>query len=383
MSIYFIGFGISLILLFFANLISEKRSVFSVRMLALVPPAIVAGIRDLTIGTDIGNYGEFNFTKACQFNSLIEYIRYIKKANGVEAGYSILNYVVSRFTDSISVFFFILNFLTLFFILLALYQFRDKHFITWGILGYYLIFWGTSLNVMRQSMAAAIVLFAVSILINQEYSWHTICKTMILIILASTVHQTAYLALIIIVIYAILRKQSKYISISWMIIAILLFFVLDPTNGLIVNSMQNLPFLGKYYDIFLKGGMSYVSLGSGMSLKTVLVQSFPLIIICGLIIKFHDFSNESKLILVLSMIAISFEFLNMKSGVIARLGMYFSIIQVVAVPRIATKLKIYNGNWIRNLIFLYMLLECIWVIHSGNGEIYPYKSQILENFFLK
>lgn len=380
MSVYIFGFATSIVLFLVANLVDYSKLSTFIRLLALIPPAFVAGIRNLDIGTDIGNYGEINFVKALDFKHFTDYLHFVKVSNGVESGYSLLNFLVSRFTDSISVFFFILNFLTMFFVLLALYQFKDKYFIIWGMLGYYLIFWGTSLNVMRQSLAATIVLFAISILVTHHFSLRTVSLSVLIILFAACFHKTALLALCLPIMYVLLRKQSKYIATTWVAIAIMLFFLLNPSSGLIIGSLKHLPFLSKYYNIFLETGMSYVAVGAGMSLKTVLIRTLPLIIVVVVLIRFKDFTDQNKLFFVMCLFAISFEFLNMQSGVIARLGMYFSIIQVIAVPLITRKVPIYHQTFLRNLVFVYLFIECVWIIHSGNGEIYPYHSQILQSF---
>ena len=39
-----------------------------------MPMAIIAGMRDLTIGTDIQNYGLFNFESALQFKNIFDYV---------------------------------------------------------------------------------------------------------------------------------------------------------------------------------------------------------------------------------------------------------------------------------------------------------------------
>lgn len=124
-----------------------------------MPMAIIAGMRDLTIGTDIQNYGLFNFESALQFKNIFDYVKYIKYTNGVEYGYSVFNYLVSRFTNSINVFFFLLNLLTILFIILGLNVLGDKVNFELSIIIYYLLFWSGSLNVMRQSLAASIVFF--------------------------------------------------------------------------------------------------------------------------------------------------------------------------------------------------------------------------------
>lgn len=73
---------------------------------AAIPLAFVSGVRTLVIGTDIKNYGLYNFNLATQFSDFADYFAKITISNQTEVGYALLNYVVSKFSNNINVFFF-------------------------------------------------------------------------------------------------------------------------------------------------------------------------------------------------------------------------------------------------------------------------------------
>lgn len=365
-----------------SEFIRESHIQKIIRIISIVPLAAVAGLRDLTIGTDIANYGFVNFYATTQFKNYFEYLSYIKSINGVEIGYSTLNFIVSRFTNSVAWFFFILNFITILFIALALMKNHSKLHFFIGMIVYYLMFWDISLNIMRQSLAIAIVFYAISIYIDEN----KIKPFIFWVIIAMLFHQTAILALFIPILYQFSERHTKdlsYIVIS--IGSILLYLFLRPQSNIISVAMESIPFLGKYYTIFLQSGMEYVATGSGMSIRTVLINIFPMLlaIIGFLFIKTDDavIIKNKRFFINLMILSIAFEFVNINSGVFARLGMYFSVIQVEIYPNMV---RLFKRIEIKTLfiivLIIYLLVVSYHRITAGSGEIYPYTSQILRLF---
>lgn len=383
MTIYFSVIACSIVVAIVSDQISNRSVSFLVRLVAIIPPAVVAGLRDLVIGTDIGNYGAFNFEAATRFSSLFDYLKYIKINNKVEVGYSLINYIVSRFTDSMGIFLFILNMLTLLFLVMALGQFKGSMASWFGLFVYYFTMWGTSLNVMRQSLAVTIVLWGMARYINNE----KLIQFILIILLAMTIHQTAILGLFLVLIYKIFSQNFGIHHIVTLVLAsgIILFF-LNPHNGLIISIMRNIPVLGKYYTIFVQYGLKYITAGSGMSLKAISIQVLPTVLTLFLLISEKRVTTKSRIPLktffIMSLfLTIVFELVNINSGVLSRLGMYFSIIQVIAVP-----ISLRNVLGVKKYIFAFLIsmglvVAFVITIRSGSGNLYPYTSQILEKIF--
>lgn len=378
MAIYFIAFILSILLAVLTKYIVDKRLVLLINVIAILPPAIVAGVRDLSIGTDISNYGWFNFDAATHFSNLFDYIEYIRLNNKVEMGYSVLNFVVSRFTSSVNVFLFVLNFLTLLFVVLALYQLRNKIPIYYGLIIYYLTAWGTSLNVMRQSLAAAIVLFAICMYVKNN----KIIPFFLFTLIAISIHQTAIIAVAVFIIYVLSSDNIKMIHIvAIAILGFVLYIVLNPNNGYIITIMRNIPILGKYYAIFTQHGLGYISSGGGMSIKSILIQVLPALLALLALIRYKtkQVTDDGKIIvfsIIMLILTIIFELININSGVLARLGMYFSVMQVITISFAIYKNKNERLLW-GSLIFIAALFAFIVTLKSGSGEIYPYTSQLL------
>lgn len=381
MTVYLLGLLCSLLILFFAHIVHQIFVQRIIRIMSLLPLSIIAGLRDLTIGTDISNYGYFNFHAATTFKNLFEYLNYIKISNKVEIGYSLLNFVVSRFTNSINFFFFLLNFLTLLFIVLGLFEVAQGMSFDLGIITYYLIFWGTTLNIMRQSLAVAIAFFGIMYFFkSNNYLFYVA-----IILVATSIHQTALLALAIPLIYhfcsAKVRFRNVIVSLS---IGAIIFWVMNPFNSFLQIGMEKIPVLDKYYSIFVAKGVDYITAGNGMSLKSVIIHILPMLIMLFIIlIKKNTFSfKNSKFVsfaIIMLIIAGSFEFVNMRSGVLSRLGMYFSVIQIIVFPWISSQISKKERLFFNFIMLVYLFMFYIYMIRSGSGNIYPYTSQIMSN----
>lgn len=372
---------VSLFIAALADLIKNSTIKNIIRILSLMPMAIIAGMRDLTIGTDIQNYGLFNFESALQFKNIFDYVKYIKYTNGVEYGYSVFNYLVSRFTNSINVFFFLLNLLTILFIILGLNVLGDKVNFELSIIIYYLLFWSGSLNVMRQSLAASIVFFAFSLYMSNNKLFYFI----LLILLASSIHQTALLAILLPIILKITPFKLKIKNVAiWFLLGLILITFFNPNNRFVITLMNSLPILNKYYNLFINGGMQYITGGQGMQLRYVLFRIIPscVFIVLALLYKGSKDKEEGRIInflFLITLVSVFFEFVNMNSGVLSRLGMYFSVFQIIFISFLL-KRKLSRRNIIVFFISLSVsILFFVVVIKSGSGELYPYSSTILNS----
>lgn len=205
---YIVTFGLSLILISCA----EKNKYRNVKRLfvffAILLPCILAGLRDYTIGNDVLVYGKSWFERACSYHS---YIGYIKKANeySIGVGYATLNYIVSRFSNSVHMFLFVYQFLQMVILYYAIKPFKNKINIVFAFFVYYFAYYNISLNLLRQMMAVILVLFSYRFIIEKKF-----IKFLITILIAYSVHSTAIVALALYplswaVTNSTLRKVSK------------------------------------------------------------------------------------------------------------------------------------------------------------------------------
>ena len=86
--------------------------------------ALMAGLRDYTVGTDVGVYGLYAFEKARQYESLWKLITNFTMS--IEPGYAVIAYLSSRISSDPHVFFFLIGAIIYSLVAKAVYDFRNQ-----------------------------------------------------------------------------------------------------------------------------------------------------------------------------------------------------------------------------------------------------------------
>ena len=340
-----------------------KKKCGLVALIALI--SFVGGFRALNIGTDIGVYGKKYFDLAITHNSFFEYVDIFSYA---EPGYLFLNFLVSRFTNNISVFLLILQLLCNALVISTLYHYKDKCPLWMSYTVYFCVFYGLTFNIMRQSCALSIIFFAIRFL--QEKKW---IKYAISIALAFTFHSTALIAgILIFLIYMICQTKSKmktyiiFIIISGAILSLIFIKDVIPVLynfGIINERIYN------YMFTFLNETID-ISWG-----ETI----FKLIFIFFAFLPLKKYKDKFELnyFFIVSMII---DFILFQSKIIIayahRFSFYFGYMNILLIPQcfgaMNIKLKGININKVVFLLICLMYFIYKFVI-SGNSQIYPYQ----------
>lgn len=351
-----------------------------------LPLAMVAGLRSLTIGTDLLVYGDFNFRMAQMYQSLGMYYKYIKNINNTEYGYAALNFIVSRFTNNLNTFLFVLSLFTLvpFFIGALKMEkiFKVPVFIQAFL--YFTIFFGLSLNEMRQILAVSWVFLSISVLFQDgNHKW---LKSVLLWIIAFNFHRTAIIGLLIMGIYYffIASNLSKWNAVKQAVIFLASFGLL--VVSMIMLKSGNLPTFFAKYSQYIDGTNSFGSkvMGPFRTFSMIIFPMISMIIIFVLrgkkkvVFPKMDKTIESSSVLMFFTVMLFFDVLLMfggiKSAILPRMGQYFGIFETFLIPfsiNIAIRKK---GRWIPYIVVIfYYLIIFIYITHSGENQIYPYQ----------
>lgn len=256
MTVHFILLILSLVLLLFA----VDKNKFQVPTIILfvvffVLAFIFATFRDETIGNDTGGYVQFFqlSTLYDSFSSLLDITRF-------EPGYVLLNYIVSRFTDDYTVFFFVCNAIGF---VCTIYFFRtyclNKN--AWPFLW---LIWGTlywSFSAVRAALAMCLLfLYFDAVLKNRLF------RAIIWLLVAGSIHYSAFVCGIVLFLrLPVLQRVKKHkflLVIGFLCIGIflskLMSFLPDAYSGYYtdsqwaeggvrVASIMNFIFLGMTY----------------------------------------------------------------------------------------------------------------------------------------
>lgn len=200
--------------------LSEKSKSRFVRnglaIIAILIPCILAGLRADTIGTDVKVYVEPMYNAAKKSHSLSTYMnqrwfviwRYMY-VNKFEIGFSLMVFLVQKLGGSFALVLFFIQLLIVAPIYIGLRKIHKPYPICFGMLVFYYLFYNTSLNMMRQWIAMAILFMAFSYLILEEKK-----KYCILTLVACLFHTSAILGFAILIVYVYCTKKREYIKIA-------------------------------------------------------------------------------------------------------------------------------------------------------------------------
>lgn len=133
-------------------------------------PSLLAGLRANTVGTDVALYAEPIFNQAALSKSLKELYEYCSWRFGtVEIGFLFLARVVSLITNQVGVFLFLLQAVTVFPVVIIAYKNSSSQSIRVTLEVYMFLFYGYSLNIMRESIAVSWFLLAYIYFTEQRY----------------------------------------------------------------------------------------------------------------------------------------------------------------------------------------------------------------------
>ncbi len=168
--------------------------------LVIILPALLAGVRHYSIGTDVLVYGKPVFERAVSSGSLQDLIiRY----SDIEPGFVFLAFIVSRFTSNLQVFLFIISFLIGSLVYLSLFRKRETCSIFMGESIYLLLVYNLSLNIMRQAIAIAFVVLGITYLMEKKNF-----VFFLIVLIACMFHKSAIVSALYYALFRILRRYD-------------------------------------------------------------------------------------------------------------------------------------------------------------------------------
>ncbi len=364
--IYFSIFTISSILMGIAELASKKRQLLIVTILfalmAILVLTIFGAIRADSVGTDTATYNRYFMVavNSTDFTSFHYDFKYIDQS---EFGFTVLNYVISRFIHNPQGFEFICGLITDSCVCRALFLMRDRVSITLGWLTFCFLFYGTSIDILRQAIAMSMILLAIALLYHEKY-----LRSFILVCLAFSLHTSAILGFLIFITgYLFQRVRSNQgkvaVNIGLVVFTIALPFLI-----------QALSHLGAFTDKY----NSYLSQAQSFPLAATLGVRLPMLVMVlwSLLVCHGRLPRMAIWIYVLIIQEFLMFPLLLISPVVGRLMLYFGIAKIIGYP-MALHYSGFRSRGIRlviNLFYIVMLGIIFYnqVIIDNNGQVFPY-----------
>lgn len=367
MTIYIVSFIITILLTY---VIQKSKSKSIIKMvcifLVIFIPSFVGGMRDFTIGTDVLIYGKDFFEQAVNCSSFMHYQNIVQ----TDMGYAMLNFIVSRFTDNVNIFFLVSQLIINGLMFATIYNNRKKVPMWFSMLIYLTVYYCRTYNYMRQSFALAIILYSTKYIEKNDLK-----KYIIGILAAELFHPTAIFAISLYFLKYIANRKNRIIY-EGMVLLIVVGISLNISNVLkILYQIGIVP--ERYYAYTYR----FVNSTGGYSVIDVIYRMIWIIIyeIFGKKMRKEDSINNCYgMCLWLDLI---FFFCRTKLVYADRISLYFGYTTILFIPKMIEEISnIRKGN--SNIVYL---ISCvIFVIYwymkfivYGSSEVYPYTSTIL------
>ena len=365
---YIVAFALTALLAYAAGRKAyEDASALKRCLLALcicAPVVLLAALRDYSIGTDVLVYGKSSFELACScsfpmFHQLT--------ADDYGIGYIALCWVVSNAFDSLPVFLGAVELFAFLPVVLACFKLNAKY--AWvGISAFLLLFYGGTLNYLRQGMALGFVLLSVACLLKRERK-----SCLVLFVVAVCMHQTAILAIpmYLLCLYYLsafsadrdLSKQGKIL-----------------VNGIACIASVAVVAFGRNLVVFFSSAKdSYAAQVSRLGTGGVNIAVTAILLLFVLLLYMHAKSKScrssrvSECLVLLVVIGFLLRFLTVWQAQLERVALFYLACCALALPILAANLKDRDrAPFVFGSIAIPAVYFFVYYIYLGYSEICPF-----------
>ena len=350
-----------IVIFFFSTLFMYLGEVYKARRffyaLSIILPALLAGLRDLTIGADTGGYPIEIFDIACSSHSLSDCIYEVGFFVFChDVGYISLAYLISAFTKDSFFFFFITNLIVNWGVFFFLYKAKSLfQFSLWlGWLSYLFIFYNRTLNLSRQSIAIAIVLIAITYLWDKKY-----IKYGVLTVIALSFHTSAIITLMYFFEYFVEKRKYR------LMFLLCLVFIIVGNSFFISSVLSSIPQLAHF--------SRYTTASEGnIGLFESFVKLLAIFYLLGKLNKHELFSrykvSRFAYLLIIELLLFSCNYID---GNIGRIAYYFLPVYFIAIPIVLNRSR-YRTK--KELVYISCLIG-YWtmiIVVQGQTRTFPY-----------
>ncbi|MFQ7469741.1 EpsG family protein [Amedibacillus dolichus] len=341
---YIVAMLIALAMAYLANRTKKKSYLW----LLIILLTILSGFRARTVGVDTLSYYsdiECGFPYDWRFE---------------EEGFRFIANIIMDYTHNPQWLFVFCAFITNSFILVRLWDFKNEARFDFMVFLYLCIFYGNTMNIMRQAMAVALVFYGTRYLKENKYH-----KFLLFLLIAFTFHRTALLSIAYILInlwFSMSKNQKKIFAIPFIcvIIGSVLYVARYLVNDIDAYSSQTISNINVvfFYRLFVTIA---TILFNKLNIKVIISQNH------------RTMSNKytfDKSLVTYVLIGLSFEALSMFFSFVGRTGLYYLMFEPVfwgtAIKQTKNR-KIYGV-----LIAIFAIYMFYLLVFTNSANLFPY-----------
>lgn len=361
--IYYITFACSSFFIWLSEYCKKRQKILQIifGLIGILILAGLAGVRNYNIGTDTLNYNNYFYA----VRNYPNYIMYAKTMNyfyGLEPAFSFLDYVCGYLFKSPHSLYFFSEFIICANVYTSLLKMHKHINVVLGWITFCFLFYTTTFNILRQSIAFSIVLLGIIYLFNgKKY------KSFVCLFFACLFHISAIISFTIYIMGCLLYKVQNVRQRRIFFYCFVFITILLPS---VINKIYSLGFFNDKYSQYIND-TAQVSL-----LSTIGIRLPMILVILYVLYKYKNIDNNILFIFLIMVQEFMMLPLQGMSAAVGRLMLYFGISKVVGYPLALNILKKRsNGlNFFLNFTYLLMLAIIFYyqVIINNNNQVYPF-----------
>ncbi len=373
----FIYLFIFILSIFFARLCdgSEKWTYrLSFAILAVLTPALLAGLRDYGVGHDTTIYVDDTYREILDYKDLgiLTFLRAAVDGEFTqEPFYCFLNYIGLQLGPEVNYVYFVVSLVTIALVFNAIYLYREKASMPLMMFVFLFLYFNVSLNIIRQTVAIALALNVYLYLERKQ--WITSAVFLVLMLLS---HTTSVVFLLFLLLYVAVQKRAGMkILIGLVLVVPITLMMLDDLILLAISwNIVSTRFIVYMADEEETAVMKTAILFGWIVLGAMLWGGYSLL-------KNKEVSRETVFVFNVKIFNNLLILASTVSLWAFRMAYYFGVFDILFIPRVIQLISEENEKKGRLLTVLFVVLIVFYwywsIIHNNENETYPYKSEIL------
>jgi len=358
---YLITFSLSILSYKFALKPLTKGLRFLCFLTCVLPPAILAGLRDDVLGRDWYGYGVVIWSLA---NHVENFGQLMSLYPAIEPGYKVFNYAISFISSDCHVFFFFHQLLLVSIAFFVAYRYRNNRFSEVIMLFYFLYVFNTSMTIIRQSIALMLCMLAYALWDSRNRIGAYVFTG-----LAGVCHVSAVFSIAVFVLTMCKKILQKHQILIMIAVIVMTYYMVDSFSVILTKLID--------MNIFSWHYIGYADQVGDVAIhKTDVAFQIAIIIMTVCYPSKKKDAEVCSRIFFLALSAIVLNMFGNITDIAFRVAHYFVIPIAILVPRIST---ISKDNRRICLIFLLLLtVRFLYFAYSNGAEnTVPYASKLL------
>lgn len=332
-------------------------------ILAIIPPCLLAAIRDYSVGVDTYNYA-VNIVSLAKYSHNFNVV-YLANGGGTEILYIFLVLILSSVTTDGTIILFALQLLTILPIFIVAIKMRKKVSASLVLGTYFLLFYNNSLNLCKQSVACSFLLLGTIYLFDDKNKKNCFFKAVIYFAIGCMFHKVALFGVVMILVIRWGTSTAQRLLIRIPVYLITAFFPILLSRVIEVGLRAGLfseRFL-KYIDLFVVNGKTGEYGVNPFSVYFIIEIVLRLmLIICPIVLcskgyddRFMSFLKMSQILGFLIYITILY---GMKISYGQRFSMFLDYFAILFIPYSVKNWALVNS--FQKKIFVYTIMFIYW-----------------------